>query len=497
MNKVTQNDTTRTPQAVEGVDMKSLPIGPEEAFVLSRVDGRTNESEIAAVTGLDLDRVQTLLTRLSELGAVSFDAPPPPPKRPKPSPSIPPGRGLTHPVIEARDGGSSALHPAAALYDPAELDEEVDLELPKKRMILDRFYSLDSVTHYELLGVTADADKKAVKHAYFALVGEFHTDRYYGKNLGNFKAKLDRVFQRLTEAHDTLTYPATRSEYDDYLSAQSRTRDLEQALGDEPSRTAEVEQARKVIEEEARVAERAQHTPGKDSVRPLAKGERRRALARKLGATGMQARARSSAPPASSRSPVAQEMVADGLKRRYEQRLASARESQIEKYRTAAEQALAKNDVVAAASSLRIASSLVPEDEELADQLEEIQEKANLELAESYLEQARYEERSGRFLEAALSFERAARGKPSAKLYERAAHCLLEGDGDMRRAGELAKKAATMAPKAAEPRVTLAKVYAHAGMKESAVMEFERAAQLAPDDDSIKDWIKRLKRGEL
>jgi Flp pilus assembly protein TadD len=96
-----------------------------------------------------------------------------------------------------------------------------------------------------------------------------------------------------------------------------------------------------------------------------------------------------------------------------------------------------------------------------------------------------------------MSYERAARGKPSAQVYERAAHCLLESGGDMRRAGELAKKATALAPRAAEPRVTLAKIYVQAGMKESALLEFERAAQLAPDDDSIKDWVKRLKRGEV
>jgi hypothetical protein len=54
-----------------------------------------------------------------------------------------------------------------------------------------------------------------------------------------------------------------------------------------------------------------------------------------------------------------------------------------------------------------------------------------------------------------------------------------------------------MAPKAIEPRVTLARVYLGAGMKESALGEFERASQLAPDDDTIKDWIKRIKRGEV
>ena len=34
-------------------------------------------------------------------------------------------------------------------------------------------------------------------------------------------------------------------------------------------------------------------------------------------------------------------------------------------------------------------------------------------------------------------------------------------------------------------------------MKTSAQNEFERAAQLAPNDDTIKDWLKRLRRGEI
>jgi hypothetical protein len=44
--------------------------------------------------------------------------------------------------------------------------------------------------------------------------------------------------------------------------------------------------------------------------------------------------------------------------------------------------------------------------------------------------------------------------------------------------------------------VTLARIYVTAGMKQSALAEFERAATLAPKDDTIRDWIRRLKRGE-
>ena len=45
-------------------------------------------------------------------------------------------------------------------------------------------------------------------------------------------------------------------------------------------------------------------------------------------------------------------------------------------------------------------------------------------------------------------------------------------------------------------RVTLARIYVSAGMKQSGLAEFERAATLAPKDDTIRDWIRRLKRGE-
>jgi tetratricopeptide (TPR) repeat protein len=190
------------------------------------------------------------------------------------------------------------------------------------------------------------------------------------------------------------------------------------------------------------------------------------------------------------------EQVTEDLRRRYEQRLSAARGDQIQHYIDVADAALTEKNVVSAANALRIATSLAPDDKALAARLEEVQLRANQELADSYLDQAQYEERNGRKLEAAASYERAARGKPSASVYERAAACLLEGEGDLRRAAELAKKSVELAPKAPEPRATLAKIYANAGMKDSALLEFERAGQLAPDDDSIKDWIKRLKRGE-
>jgi curved DNA-binding protein CbpA len=493
-----EDQFARLPRPVEGIDMRRLPIGPEEAFVLSRVDGRSSEAEIAAATGLDGARVRATLTRLEELGAVDFGPAPEPSARPKPERSSAPGTKLTRPAVEARSerpGSSSQRHPAAALYDPAELDEQVDIDLPRRRRILDTFYRLDTLNHYELLSVAQSADKKAIKQAYYQSVGLFHPDKYFGKKLGSFKPKLERLFSQLTQAHDVLTKQGSRDDYDRYLATQRKNASFERLLGDERARAAEVAHAQQQIEEEARIAERASHAPPSRTLppapsRPIDAEARKKALARKLGIS-----TRPSAPPIDKTELKAQ--ATDELRRRYELRMEAARSRQIEQYVSVADQALAEKNPASAANALRVAVSLAPHDGELAARLDQVQQQVNVELAQSYLEQAIYEERSGRLVEAALSYQRAARGKPDARLYERAAACLLESKGDLRRAGELARKAVSLAPSQPEPRMTLARVYLGAGMRESALKEFERAAELSPSNDSIKDWIKRVRRGEV
>jgi curved DNA-binding protein CbpA len=494
--------------------MRKLPIGPEEAFVLSRVDGHTSEADIAAATGLATERVRDSLARLLELGAIAIETPPdvaPPPPPPRRHEAAHSRHLLDHPVIEAASEHQDQGHPAAALYDPAELDEEVDLDLPRKRGILDLFYRLDSVNHYQLLDVPVDADKKAVKDAYYRVVTVFHPDRYFGKNVGAFKPKLEKIFGRLTEAHDILTRKRSREEYDQYLATQQRNQTLERMMSDERSQLQELERVRRTIEEQARMAERAAHNASPEgagptrtsssptvSVPPRSDPEaRRRALARKLGRSSLRPPAPNTTPAPASAGPTDRAALKDELRRRYEQRLAGVKGEQIQRYLEAAEQSLQDGNPVSAANALRIAVSLDPSDQDLAARLDSLQARANAELAQSYLDQAQYEERSGRYLEAAQSYERAARGKPNARVFERAAHCLLEAQADLRKAGELAREAVSLAPDQAPARTTLARIYLAADMKQSALAEFERAVQLAPGDETIKNWIKRIKRGEV
>src|SRR3954471_18298066 len=64
---------SRTPRLRDECDIRSLPIDPREAFLLSRIDGVCSEAELALLTGLDLANVRASIDRLVSLGAVLLD----------------------------------------------------------------------------------------------------------------------------------------------------------------------------------------------------------------------------------------------------------------------------------------------------------------------------------------------------------------------------------------------------------------------------------------
>src|SRR5689334_2556215 len=151
-------------------------------------------------------------------------------------------------------GRSMATLPSqpSPAYDPADLAEEVDLELEKKHRILDLFARLDELSYYDLLGIAAEADKKQVKAAYYKLAPEFHPDTYFRKNLGSYKPRIEAIFTRITLAHDVLSAKQRRAEYDAYLAQTVQNRTIAEALahGDQELRAVEesIEAAARAVE---------------------------------------------------------------------------------------------------------------------------------------------------------------------------------------------------------------------------------------------------------
>lgn len=104
------------------------------------------------------------------------------------------------------------------MADPPELHEDVELDLAHRRYLLDVYGRLAQLSHYELLGIERTADEKAIRRAYFTLARTTHPDRYFGKRLGSYKAKLEAVFARMTKAYETLANTGTRAAYDAELA---------------------------------------------------------------------------------------------------------------------------------------------------------------------------------------------------------------------------------------------------------------------------------------
>ncbi len=156
---------------------------------------RAPNLEIADEAGIEPNVVAATLEELVRLGAIRFDqsATVEAQRAQRAQPRV---LGATRigPIIED-NGGAQPQHPAAALYDPRDLNEEADLELERKRLILETFHRLDTTTHYQLLRVTPSADKRGIKNAYFEVVNLFHPDRYFGKKLGSFKPQAGEDFR--------------------------------------------------------------------------------------------------------------------------------------------------------------------------------------------------------------------------------------------------------------------------------------------------------------
>lgn len=493
---------------IQGVDIRKLPLGPEEAFVFSRVEQGTSVADIALTTGLAAQSVTRALHRLAALGAVTL-------------------RDETGTLIVPRKPtpAKPLKVPAArfpSLYPESLLDEEAALSPERKRQLLDWHHGADLLTHYELFGLPSDATKKEIKDCYFEVVRVFHPDRYFGKNLGSFKSKLERTFQRLTEAHDILSRPKAREEYDLQISRKAALSEDKQSQHDEiAARIAEYfEQLHSRPTLDAIAAEAKMDSAPPISDRTTSPGPVGPIAAAATGSphpppVGRSRRSSPRPPPGSnpptSARPTRPPPAVDGVARRQElaKKLAGGRvpsdppggdklstKASVKRYLAMADDALAADDPLAAANALKLALNLEPDAPHIALRLSSAEKAAAVKSAANNLNLARNAEAKRQFETAAELYAKVGLGKPSAEVFERAASCLLQVKKDLRRAADLAKQATTLDPNRVDLRVLLAKIYIEANMKQSALNELERATKLAPQDATIKEMMRRLKRGD-
>ncbi len=127
------------------------------------------------------------------------------------------------------------------------VEEKIEIDPERQREIEALEAKMGTTNHYEFLGVASGASVDEVRAAFHAMSKKFHPDRYFGKNLGSFRGRLDKVFKRLIEANQTLADPEKLKAY---LESNPFVRAAVRAA------TTSAAPAAKTAEETARDAER-------------------------------------------------------------------------------------------------------------------------------------------------------------------------------------------------------------------------------------------------
>jgi hypothetical protein len=206
----------------------SAKLGPEEGFVLSRVDGQTTFGAICSLVPFEPTLTISILKRLWLEGAIEvpgLDRPRQPPKAPSaavpPQSSAPPQAsaspaarpsGTAVPKAAPPAGTSGTQTPTAGKVPPG-----VELTAEQVRRIDQYYMTLEQKDAYALLELGRAADKREVKRAYFKLSKEFHPDRYFGKELGDYRARLTKIFQAIKSAFELLSDDERRTAYDESM----------------------------------------------------------------------------------------------------------------------------------------------------------------------------------------------------------------------------------------------------------------------------------------
>lgn len=200
-DSVSEEDLARCLKLREGSDPTSLRLSAAEGYLLSRIDGHTPWRVLREIGGLAPDDVDICIEgwiadELIEMGAERAAEPKVAAKE------------------KSRRGGE---------IDDGCIDPRLELTVEAQRRILEFQNGLDC-GYCAILGVESSASAMDIKRAYRELSREFHPDRYFRKEIGEYGPRLEEIFKKVLEAYELLSDPATRVEVQKAEAMEPRSR---------------------------------------------------------------------------------------------------------------------------------------------------------------------------------------------------------------------------------------------------------------------------------
>ena len=189
-----------------------LPLTPQEAYLLSRVDGLLDLDALLKLGGSSRAAAAKTLYALLSCG-----------------------------IVEWRSDGSAPVESAVPERLNVEVSAQPEVPAPGyAEMVRNTYRRVDWLTHYELLGIDRNATLEEVRTAYFERSRTFHPDLRHRPDLADCHKELEVVFSRLREGFETLSDVKKKAEYDLSISTPA---DLEFEPSSDPA--ARVEMAEK------------------------------------------------------------------------------------------------------------------------------------------------------------------------------------------------------------------------------------------------------------
>lgn len=183
---------------------QDVNLQPEEAFVLSRVDGTQAPKDIFAVSPLSEEQTARTLLGL-----------------------------LTAEIVEPE--GTDVVAPKEVVEEETPSDD-VDTsrtirqeQRDRKRASIERLYEeIQFQDHWQVLGIERNASPEEIKQGFFRGAKHYHPDKFRHITEPQFQEKLSFIFRRINEAYETLSSSESKDRYEELRKKEQQYADSRQ-----------------------------------------------------------------------------------------------------------------------------------------------------------------------------------------------------------------------------------------------------------------------------
>ena len=292
---------------------------------------------------------------------------------------------------------------------------------------------------YQLFNVSKHASVDEIKKSYYSTSRQWHPDRFFRKNTGEYASRLEKIFIGINQAFGILSNIEERTLFDKQYVTETPKAETTSST----STFAQHRRRRNVPKKSAE--ERKVHTGKKDAILERVRSQ------------------------------------VDGAKQKAHMFFTQGKEH------------LEADKPMEAAAALHVAYKLEPENEEYKSLYKEARKLAREKKAMTLFTQAESAENYQNYQDAIRLYKEALEYEINdARAYARLAYLIEKLEPDVRESLRLMRIAVQKAPNNPEYRCILAEIYAREGMERNARREFNEALQLQKGYSRAVEGLKNL-----